>query len=76
MIGAKLGPYRIVASLGAGGMCEVYRARDERLGRDVAVNVLPRAVADDPERLARFRRLLDRVRPEWERFTPRFQPAD
>lgn len=55
---------RIAASLGAGGMCEVYRARDERLGRDVAVNVLPRAVADDPERLARFQRLLDRVRPE------------
>ena len=56
MIGTKLGPYRIVAPLGAGGMGEVYRGRDERLGRDVAIKVLPRAVADNPERLARFER--------------------
>ena len=56
MIGTKLGPYRIVAPLGAGGMGEVYRARDERLGREVAIKVLPKAVADNPERLARFER--------------------
>src|SRR5512137_2314912 len=56
MIGTRLGPYRIVAPLGAGGMGEVYRAHDERLGRDVAVKLLPGAVADDPERLARFER--------------------
>jgi serine/threonine protein kinase/tetratricopeptide (TPR) repeat protein len=56
MIGTRLGPYRIVEQLGAGGMGEVYRSRDERLGRDVAVKVLPAAVADDPERLARFER--------------------
>jgi TolB-like protein/Flp pilus assembly protein TadD len=54
--GSKLGPYEIVAPLGAGGMGEVYRARDERLGRDVAVKVLPAAVAGDPDRLARFER--------------------
>ena len=54
--GARLGPYRIVASIGAGGMGEVYRAHDARLGRDVAVKVLPAAVADDPDRLHRFER--------------------
>ncbi len=54
--GARLGPYEIVLALGAGGMGEVYRARDARLNRDVAVKVLPPAVAADPERLARFRR--------------------
>jgi serine/threonine protein kinase len=52
--GSKLGPYEITASLGAGGMGEVYRARDTRLGRDVAVKVLPAAFATDPERRARF----------------------
>ncbi len=56
MIGTKLGPYRITESLGAGGMGEVYRARDERLARDVAIKVLLRAVADNPERMARFER--------------------
>src|SRR5262245_25745341 len=54
--GSRLGPYEIVAPLGAGGMGEVYRARDSRLGRDVAVKVLPAEVAGDAERLARFER--------------------
>jgi Tol biopolymer transport system component len=52
--GTRLGPYEIVALLGAGGMGEVYRARDERLKRDVAVKVLPSSFAQDPERLRRF----------------------
>jgi eukaryotic-like serine/threonine-protein kinase len=56
MIGKRLGPYEISAPLGAGGMGEVYRARDTRLGRDVALKVLPDAVAHDPDRLARFER--------------------
>jgi eukaryotic-like serine/threonine-protein kinase len=50
--GARLGPFEIVAPLGAGGMGEVYRARDTRLGRDVAVKVLPAGLADDPDALA------------------------
>ena len=54
--GTRLGPYEILASLGAGGMGEVYRALDTRLGRGVAVKVLPDAVARDPDRLARFER--------------------
>jgi len=54
--GTRLGPYEILAPLGAGGMGEVYRARDERLHRDVAIKVLPEAVARDSERLARFER--------------------
>jgi serine/threonine-protein kinase len=54
--GAQLGSYDIVAPLGAGGMGEVYRARDTALGRFVAVKILPETVADDPERLARFER--------------------
>ena len=52
--GTKLGPYEILAPIGAGGMGEVYRARDPRLGRDVAVKVLPAAFARDKERLQRF----------------------
>src|SRR5215472_2034536 len=54
--GAKLGPYEILAPIGAGGMGEVYRARDSKLERDVAIKVLPEAVAQNPERLARFER--------------------
>jgi len=56
MIGNKLGQYEIESSLGSGGMGEVYQARDIRLGRNVAVKVLPEAFAKDPERIARFER--------------------
>jgi len=52
--GTKLGPYEIVAVLGAGGMGEVFRAKDDRLGRDVAIKVLPEAFAKDSDRLRRF----------------------
>ncbi len=54
--GMKLGPYEILSALGAGGMGEVYRARDTKLNRDVAIKVLLPAVANDPDRLARFSR--------------------
>jgi len=54
--GTSLGPYDIIAPLGAGGMGEVYRARDTRLDRDVAIKVLPARVAQDQGALARFRR--------------------
>src|SRR5580658_9219875 len=54
--GTRLGPYEILAPIGAGGMGAVYRARDTKLGRDVAVKVLPPALAADPVRLARFQR--------------------
>ncbi len=52
--GTLLGPYEILAPLGAGGMGEVYRARDTRLAREVAIKVLPEALASDQERLRRF----------------------
>src|ERR1044072_786737 len=54
--GTRLGRYEILAPLGAGGMGEVYRARDRKLDRDVAVKVLPESVAADPDALARFER--------------------
>lgn len=54
--GARIGPYEVLSSLGAGGMGEVYRARDTKLGRDVALKILPDVFAADPERLARFER--------------------
>src|SRR5215510_2645595 len=54
--GKQLGPYAVLAPLGAGGMGEVYRARDTRLGREVAVKVLPERFASSPDALARFER--------------------
>jgi len=54
--GTRLGPYEVVGALGVGGMGEVYRARDARLNREVALKVLPDSLTDDPDRLARFAR--------------------
>jgi serine/threonine protein kinase len=54
--GTSLGPYRIGSLLGAGGMGEVYQAKDTRLGRDVAIKILPASFAEDPDRRARFER--------------------
>ena len=53
-IGARIGPYEVLSPLGAGGMGEVYRARDSRLDREVAIKVLPAALTQDPDRLSRF----------------------
>jgi eukaryotic-like serine/threonine-protein kinase len=54
--GTKLGSYEITGAIGAGGMGEVYRARDAKLGRDVAIKVLPASFAREGERMARFQR--------------------
>jgi eukaryotic-like serine/threonine-protein kinase len=54
--GTRLGSYEVAAPIGAGGMGEVYQAHDTKLGRDVAIKVLPEAFAHDPERLSRFQR--------------------
>jgi serine/threonine protein kinase len=54
--GTRLGPYEIGALLGAGGMGEVYRARDRKLDRDIAIKILPKALAADPDRISRFER--------------------
>jgi serine/threonine protein kinase len=50
----RIGPYEILDAIGAGGMGEVYKAHDTRLGRDVAIKVIPTGLAGDPERLQRF----------------------
>src|SRR5262249_23052344 len=55
-IGSQIGVFRIDSLLGVGGMGEVYRARDTKLNRDVAIKILPPAFANDPDRLARFKR--------------------
>src|ERR1700746_3188557 len=54
--GTKLGPYEVLSAIGAGGMGEVYRARDTRLNRDVALKVIPEVFATDADRMARFER--------------------
>ncbi|WP_433964314.1 protein kinase domain-containing protein [Tunturiibacter gelidiferens] len=56
LLGQQFGPYRIMSALGAGGMGEVYRAHDRKLGRDVAIKTLPHEFARDAERLSRLRR--------------------
>ncbi len=55
-VGTTLGPYEVLSAIGAGGMGEVYKARDTKLDRDVALKILPDAFVNDPERLARFQR--------------------
>jgi len=54
--GSKVGPYEVLSPLGAGGMGEVYRARDTKLDRDVALKILPESFATDTDRVARFKR--------------------
>jgi serine/threonine protein kinase len=54
--GTRIGPFEVLGPIGRGGMGEVYRTRDTRLQRDVAIKVLPEGFAEDPDRLARFER--------------------
>ena len=70
--GTRVGSYEIKGSLGAGGMGEVYRARDTRLQRDVALKILPEAFASDPERLARFEREAQMLAALNHRTSPRY----
>lgn len=70
--GTRLGPYEILSPLGAGGMGEVYRARDTRLEREVAIKVLPESVSADPDRLSA--RTLERIHPEKRCRERRFAP--
>ena len=56
LVGDSIGPYRVLGKIGEGGMGEVYRARDSKLNRDVALKVLPDAFSAEPDRLARFKR--------------------
>ena len=74
--GARLGAYEIIGPLGAGGMGEVYRALDSSLAREVAIKVLPEAVAQHPERLARFEREARRSRRSATRTSPSVLAAD
>ena len=60
--GTRLGPYEIAAQIGVGGMGEVYQARDTKLNRDVAIKVLPKSLAGDPDRIARFHQLRSTAR--------------
>ena len=60
--GTRIGPYEVVSGIGAGGMGEVYHARDTKLGRDVALKILTQLFASDPERLARFEQLMASVK--------------
>ena len=64
--GTTLGHYEILSSLGAGGMGEVYRAKDTKLGREVAIKVLPEGFSDEPERMAGFERGFSHRRLRWE----------
>jgi eukaryotic-like serine/threonine-protein kinase len=70
-IGPLMGAYEVIAKLGEGGMGEVYRARDTKLNRDVALKILPEAFATDPDRLARFTREAQTLaalnHPQWGR---------
>src|SRR5262249_31408303 len=63
-VGTRVGPYEVISSLGAGGMGEVYRAHDTKLGRDIALKVLPETVANDADRIARFEREARALRPQ------------
>src|SRR5438477_13010032 len=56
LLGQRLGSYQLLSLLGTGGMGEVYRARDAKLQRDIAIKVVPKAFVDDPDRIARFQR--------------------